>query len=362
MIYHIYWGTAGNAGLYLDEIYQTLAKAGYKQEVFVSYYYPFDYGHKIFFKFTDLGHSVVKGKIRLVLRLFELIFALTYVYICILVERPQVVNFSLIGHMFPIPQFLRMVRMTTKCKIILTCHDVIPFQVGHQSAESQMNARHKLLQLGEYLLVHNLNSQKELVEYFEVDPPKIIMHGFPIMDLRKLMSNHAKVEKTIDFLFIGHLRKEKGIEVLLEAWVAFHKIVPEAKLVIAGNAPFGLDITKYDNLNIEFHLHFLSDAEYCNYVESSRYVILPYTRGTNSGIISTVLSLGTKVITSDISMFQNNPLVSKADMFKTGDSKSLSELLEYKYKLVDVDHSEETLAEYRKKFEIEVVSTYRKLL
>lgn len=359
VIYHIYWGTAGNAGLYLDEIYQTLTKAGYNQEVFVSYYYPFNYGHKIFFRYTELGHSIARGKLRLAIRLLELIGALTYVYVSILMKRPYVVNFSVIGQMFPIPQFLWMVKKTTKCKIILTCHDVIPFQVGNQSSKSQLEAQRKLLQLGDYLLVHNLNSINDLKEYFGVEPKKIIMHGFPIMDLRKLEPQHEKVEKTTDFLFVGHLRKEKGIEILLNAWVLFHKSVPDAKLVVAGNAPFGLDISKYENMNIEFYLHFLSDDEYFNYVESSRYVVLPYTKGTNSGIISTVLSLGANVITSDISMFQNNPLVSKDDMFIAGDSQSLAKLLEYKYSIKKTNSSRETLDGYRQRFAEELIAVYK---
>ena len=50
MIYHIYWGTSGNSGLYLDEIYQILKKGGYNQKIYVNYCYPFGYGERIFFK------------------------------------------------------------------------------------------------------------------------------------------------------------------------------------------------------------------------------------------------------------------------------------------------------------------------
>ena len=53
MIYHIYWGTSGNSGLYLDEIYQILKKGGYNQKIYVNYYYPFGYGEKIFFNLNS---------------------------------------------------------------------------------------------------------------------------------------------------------------------------------------------------------------------------------------------------------------------------------------------------------------------
>lgn len=61
MIYHIYWGTSGNSGLYLDEIYQILKKGGYNQKIYVNYYYPFGYGEKIFFKRGDVAMSRYKG-------------------------------------------------------------------------------------------------------------------------------------------------------------------------------------------------------------------------------------------------------------------------------------------------------------
>ncbi|GHV04230.1 hypothetical protein FACS189416_2110 [Bacteroidia bacterium] len=77
-IFHIYYGTQGNGGLYLDEIYSALNFAGFKQKVFVSYYYPFNYGEKVFFRKTDLMAGGKKTKWRLILRYFELIKALFY--------------------------------------------------------------------------------------------------------------------------------------------------------------------------------------------------------------------------------------------------------------------------------------------
>lgn len=47
-LFHIYAGTQGSAGLYINEIIKALDLANIKQNAFVSYYYPFKNGKKIF--------------------------------------------------------------------------------------------------------------------------------------------------------------------------------------------------------------------------------------------------------------------------------------------------------------------------
>lgn len=43
-LFHIYAGTQGSAGLYINEIIKALDLANIKQNAFVSYYYPFKNG------------------------------------------------------------------------------------------------------------------------------------------------------------------------------------------------------------------------------------------------------------------------------------------------------------------------------
>ena len=150
---------------------------------------------------------------------------------------------------------------------------------------------------------------------------------------------------------------------LLDAWFDFYKICPKAKLRVCGgkqpNVKF--DQVALEKCNVEFNLYFISDDDYYNYVKSTRYVILPYISGTNSGIISTVLSLGTDVITSDIPMFSENPLVKKEDCFKSEDKESLIAKLEQKH-IQKINTSSSKLTSYRKSFDNGVVHLYKKIL
>lgn len=63
-LFHIYAGTQGSAGLYINEIIKALDLANIKQNAFVSYYYPFKNGKKIFYRFTDLAAGKKKTKYR----------------------------------------------------------------------------------------------------------------------------------------------------------------------------------------------------------------------------------------------------------------------------------------------------------
>lgn len=364
MVYHIYWGTAGNAGLYLDEIYQGLKAEGIEQDVFVNYYYPFKYGHKVFFRLTELGHCKIPGKLRNPVRYVELVVALVRIYCSILWNKPQVVNYSLIGVFTPVVWFLKLIKKTTHSKLILTCHDVMPFANTVQTLSKQEQMRMTCFQLADYLLVHNLRSAKELDESFAVHPQRILKHRFPLMDMNKIYAASTSTNKKYDFLFMGHLRKEKGVEVLLEAWSQFHAQHPEARLCIAGNAPFGFDKSRFEGMNITFFLHFLSDEEYYELPSQARFVILPYTSGTNSGVVSTLVTIkGMRIITSDLDMFTSNPLLDSDDMFEAGNSTALCKKMEKVYGTAEekTDITERIL-NYRAGFQQEVVAIYTKLL
>lgn len=361
MIYHIYWGTSGNSGLYLHEIYQTLEKSGFRQKAFVNYYFPFDYGEKIFFKRGDIAYGTVKGKLRKLFQLLEVLKGYLIILCRIVIDKPEIVNYSHAGQSyFFVPLFLRGVKLLSSAKLMITCHDVAP----HGCGSGEMKNRRHIFHLADYLLVHTKDSARELVEMFGVDGGKIVSHLFPIMDLSLLsdLQENNSYSQT-DFLFIGHVRKDKGIEFLLDAWPEFHKLCPEAKLRVCGKKQPNVcfEQSELEKCNVEYNLNFISDDDYFKYVKSARYVVLPYIAGTNSGIISTVLSLGTDVITSDIPMFAENPLVNSCDRFVSNNKQSLIDLLREKY-LSSENVASDKLTAYRSEFNSGVISVYKHLL
>ena len=217
------------------------------------------------------------------------------------------------------------------------------------------------MEKADYLLVHNDNSKNDLIRYYGIDSCKIIEHPFPIMSLRHWAPGKRK--KTIDFLFVGHLRREKGVKILLEAWKMFHKEYPNAVLYIVGNNPknSGIYPTDFENLNVVFVLNYVSDEEYANYISSAKCVVLPYLRGTNSGIPSSVYSLGTELIASDIPMFKNNPLINRDSLFECGNSDSLVEKMKSAYASNERISVAKKLVSYRIFFRNKICEVYSRL-
>lgn len=360
MIYHVYWGTSGNSGLYLDEIYQTLRESGHVQRVFVNYYYPFDYGDKVFLKFGDVSNSRFKGVARKIIQLFEILNGYTKILLCALKEKPDIVNYNHVGQSYVfIYWFLLLLKRVSGCKLMITCHDVNP----HCLISGEMKNRRRIFRTADYLLVHNRNSIKELTEIFGIDKNRIVRHLFPIMDLSKLINDDDPVIKDTDFLFIGHLRRDKGAEFLLEAWKDFYALNKEATLKICGRKlqDSNFDENELSRYNVEFILRYINDDEYYHFVKSARYVILPYFQGTNSGIISTVLSLGTSVITSDIPMFKENPLVPDINMFVSEDKDSLVNKLQEMWLAKD-DSLHIDMNKYKNDFSSGVNQVYDQIL
>lgn len=360
-LFHVYAGTQGTAGLYLNEIFKAIEHTEIKQEAFVSYYYPFSNAKKIFYYFTDLASGNQKSKLRPYLRYLELLYGLFYVLVRALISRPKYLNYSLNSSYLPEYFFLIILKKLMRIKIIITCHDVVPFKNSHLDISKENKRRSYLLKMADYLLVHNDNSRKDLIKYYNIDPIKIISHPFPVMDLNFLKVSNK--QKTIDFLFIGHLRCEKGVTVLLDSWKVFNRIYPKATLYVVGNNPpnSGILVNNYEDLNINFILNYVDDITYAQYIASAKCVVLPYLRGTNSGIPSSVYSMGTDLIVSDIPMFRNNPLINEDAFFECGNSKSLIERLQSHYMLYQSQKLLPNIDSYRATFRDQVVKLYTHL-
>lgn len=281
-------------------------------------------------------------------------------FIRTLIDRPTVINFALLSSLFaPEKLYLKTVKFFGLSKIMFTCHDVIPFG---SITDSVLKRRKAIFDIADYFLVHNENSRNELIDIFRISSERIVSHSFPVMDLKKMNFTFPK-KKKYDFLFQGALRPEKGIDVLLEAWTLFHIKHPEAKLLIVGYTRGNeIDFSKYVGLNIFFDLKYVDDIEYCANIAYSKCIILPYKRGTNSGIPSSALSLNCEVIASDIPMFKNNSLIRKENLFKTENVEDLFRALDNVYLSLANTSESERIYYYRKSFNNEVHEMYSMLL
>lgn len=365
-ILHIYSGSQASGGLYLKKIVDTLNDVENNvQETIVSYYYPFKSNSKVFFRFTDLAGSLKKTKLRLVLRYLELIYGLTYSFFYSLYFKPNIINYSLNSAYLVELYFLKLISLFTNSKIFITCHDVIPFKSGLVSENKDFKRRNAFFKLATKLIVHNKQSIIDLVKIYNQKEEKITFYPFPIMDLKLLQPKQPKTEKVEehDFCFLGHLREEKGIDLLIEAWKVFNQLKPNAKLIIAGNRTSNNDKINEEELrkiNITLIDRYVSDAMYLNIIESSKCIILPYLKGTNSGILSTIISVNINIIASDIELFKDHFFINKNNIFQSGNQESLIEKLSlvYNAKLEKTERLNK-IEEYNRNFKKNILKAYQ---
>ena len=96
----------------------------------------------------------------------------------------------------------------------------------------------EIYNIADYLLVHNINSAEILKESYKVNGNKILFHPFPLIDISVLKEKSSERSSlTPTFLFIGVMRKEKGVQTLIDAWNRLGKNF-NAKLIYFGSSYF----------------------------------------------------------------------------------------------------------------------------
>lgn len=333
-ILHFYAASSGSAGLYTNSIYEILKK-DYNQELIVNHFYPFSEGKKIIYKYSDISKkkNVKYDVVRKAVKYFELFFVLNYLFFYVMLNKIKILNYNLTSDLLIEYYFLKMIKKLSCTKLIITCHDVIPFGIS-QVNKKTLHRKQIFFNLSDCLLVHNKESIDNLKTYFKLDKP-IFKHEFPLMDLNKIYERRDKIakSKTFNVSMIGHFRKEKGLDILLEAWSIFSIDKNDVSLKIKGNFPSGIR-DKYNDVNnnkIKIEDTYLSDFEYCEQIVNSDIIVLPYTRSTNSGIPGSVFSLNTFVICSDIKTFKENKLIPNELLFANENALDLAKTLSYLY-------------------------------
>lgn len=346
-IVHIYYNTSGNSGLYLNPIKDAL-ETKFDQTFFVNYYYPLKTQgfKKCFFRLTEKNENnsnkiILKyGEFRKVIRFAELMMANYEIIKFLKSYKPDAINYSLTNMPDALSFLHKIKKALPQCKIIVTCHDVVPFQ-----ATKRIDYQ-GIYDFADFLLVHTTNAIEILKNTYHIDQRKIQYHPFPLIDLSLLDRN--ELGKTEDnhiphFLFIGVIRKEKGVQTLIDAWEKLGSDF-KAKLHIAGFKPEGIDIDvskveKYSNFKMT--LKSLSDKEYLEAIEEADYVVFPYSQVGNSGVLSTVVSLGKVPVTTQLPTFLESEYCLSELSCESNNPMALADLL----KKITQSHKEKYLEE-----------------
>lgn len=348
-IFHVYAGTAGISGTYLQEIVLAL-ELEFSQDLFVNYRFPFKNSRKIFYRYSELSSKrFFPNGFRLVIRYLELFYGLILVFKAIVANDVRVLSYNLTSDLRLELFFLKLVKWATKTRIVVVCHDVLPFTSNSENLSKKKLRKQLFFQCADFLIVHNENSINELRYHYSIEK-NIIKVPFPLMNIEYLREHREEKPRNskgeIVFGMMGYFRREKGVLVLIEAWKKFFQSeMPNAHLLLAGYFPEDYPFLNENmkKFNVVIQNNYLSDYEYYKFLNNCDIIVLPYSRGTNSGILSTVASLNKPVILSDIPLFKENSFFLKAYFFEKDNSEVLASVLSKAQSELVIMHTESTL-------------------
>lgn len=197
------------------------------------------------------------------------------------------------------------------CRIVLTAHDVTPFDTGGWG----MTLVHRIYRLTDGVIVHTQSSRAELLAQGIVPQERVtvIPHGhyLPYVDqIPSMAEARRKLELLLDapvILFFGQIKKVKGLDVLLQALPPLADRYPAIRLVIAGKV-WKDDWARYATLirelglegRVDLHLRHIPDDQVAGFFAAADVVALPYRHVYQSGVLLMALSYSRPVVATRV--------------------------------------------------------------
>ncbi|HET6311091.1 MAG TPA: glycosyltransferase family 4 protein [Candidatus Nitrosotalea sp.] len=212
-------------------------------------------------------------------------------------------------------QFVVLARLLSIPRV-LTVHDVMPFARKRLRSERQLTSLYRRY---DGLIVHSNAAALELQAMIaatglDTPPIHIIPHGhynnsYVDADLPRSLARQRlgiSAEKRM-VLFLGQVKRDKGLDILLEAFAKAVNEVPDAALVIAGRS-FHDSPLRYEALadklgireKLTFRWEYVPDEELAVYYRAADVVALPYRRVYQSGVCLTAYAFRRAVVATAV--------------------------------------------------------------
>lgn len=217
------------------------------------------------------------------------------------------------------------------CKnVVMTVHD--PFSHTGNDSSIEERRRIKTFSYANAYLLLNKTFVNRFAKHYGKNIKQIFVSRLGSYDVLGLFPDGKRTDLDNYILFFGTINRYKGIEYLLEAMSLVHKDYPRLKLVIAGSGKFYFDVSKYTRNDYVKIIHkYLTMGELSCLIKNAKFVVCPYTDGTQSGVINTCFTLCKPIVATNVGAFsesvidgKNGFLVSPKDSIKL--AEKISEL------------------------------------
>lgn len=221
-------------------------------------------------------------------------------------QKPDLV---VLHHWMPFfgPAFGTIAKLVKRvgAKTIFICHNIVP----HESQPFAKFLTKNVLKKSDYYIVLSAKEKKDLETVVKNPIVKVVYH--PVYELFNNGMDQDQARKKLGLgnefvvLFFGHIRKYKGLQVLLDALNIARKNL-NLKLIIAGEFYDSKEIytKKIKDLSLENNVllfdHFIPSDQIGLYFTASDVVALPYLSATQSGVIQICYNYNKPVISSRV--------------------------------------------------------------
>jgi glycosyltransferase involved in cell wall biosynthesis len=182
--------------------------------------------------------------------------------------------------------------------VVITAHDPEPLEGGERACERQS----RRWRVADAVIIHG-EGVRRLVE---TSAPGVPVHVVPV-DLPlggpAVPKDEARTRLGLDdaptALLLGLLRPYKGLGLLADAWPAVTARVPRARLLIVGEPYRCEELDRLERLEgVDMRQGFIAEGEFDCWAAAPDVLVLPYLRGSHSGILHRGVAAGTPVVAS----------------------------------------------------------------
>lgn len=226
--------------------------------------------------------------------------------------KPDVIHFQ--WFRLPILDYflLKLIKiLLPKSKIVFTAHNVLP----HDTGNKYKKIYNKIYNLVDGIIVHTNRSKEEIIDRFNISNNKInvIPHGLLELNYDENNTNKIKnevyennnLDDKIVLGFIGSIRKNKGIDLLLDLWEENELLNSNEDIILLITGSCKNDelknrieeISNYNNVITD--IRFLPLDNFAAYMKVADVILLPYLNISQSGVLLSVLAEEKPVLVSD---------------------------------------------------------------
>jgi len=236
---------------------------------------------------------------------------------------------------------------------VITAHDIESFDTKKND-----QVRTQCMALASRIIVNNAFSGRIMAEHEPKARAKcdLVPHG-DYLNMAEIAPDRktARTQLLLNedspvFLFIGQIKKSKGLDVFIEAAKLIIQQHPKARFIIAGKVwrtTFDDYQAQIDKLglgaNVFTDIRFIPQHELLNYLAACDFLVLPYRRIYQSGILLMALGMRKVVISSDLpAMLETITHGQNGFVFKSEDAVDMGRVCN---ELLGGDHDLYTVAE-----------------